>query len=146
MKRIGKVYTTVGTLNYFKHHYRENLMVTDYQANVGADEIITGGAGCGKTWELRRRVLASRNPLLLSFTNKTVQNAKEKIKTVAAIEGGVINHNLDAVCGDIRLFILRKQRASSSCATNMRSSKSLAWCQTNGSHCYTKLMSNTATT
>lgn len=41
MKRIGKVYTTVGTLNYFKHHYRENLMVTDYQANVGASEIIT---------------------------------------------------------------------------------------------------------
>ena len=55
--------------------------------------IITGGAGCGKTWELRRRVLASRNPLLLSFTNKTVQNAKEKIKTVAAREGGLINHN-----------------------------------------------------
>ena len=93
-------------------------METNYQASVGAGEIITGGAGCEKTWELRRRVLASKNLLLLSFTNKDVQNAKEKIKMNA---------------GHSTLYSSKRTLGgSSSCATNRCSSKSLVWCQTNG--------------
>ena len=70
--------------------------------------MVMGGAGCGKTWELCKRVLKSKNQLVLSFTNKAVQNVREKIAEVAAREGVLITHNLDIVCRTFDCFFYEK--------------------------------------
>ena len=43
---------------------------------MGECAIYYGGAGCGKTYRLCQKALAADDPIILSFTNKAIQNVK----------------------------------------------------------------------
>ena len=43
---------------------------------MGDGTIYDGGAGCGKTYRLCQKALAADDPIILSFTNKAIQNVK----------------------------------------------------------------------
>ena len=78
-KRIGKAYVTDSTLSYFEKHYRENMTFDDYNTKKGKGCIFTGQAGSGKTTKLCQMVREAENPLVLSFTNKAIENVKNRL-------------------------------------------------------------------
>ena len=78
-KHIGKAFTTDSKLVYFEKHYRDNLDTIDYEVKEGNGCIFTGGVGCGKTTELCEIVEKEKNPLVLSFTNKAVENVESRL-------------------------------------------------------------------
>ena len=78
-KRIGKAYITDCELTYFEKHYRENMNVSDYISENGKGCIYNGQAGSGKTTKLCKMVIATENPLVLSFTNKAIENVKSRL-------------------------------------------------------------------
>ena len=47
---------------------------------MGNGAIYYGGAGCGKTYRLCKMASEAENPIILSFTNKAIQNIKEQFK------------------------------------------------------------------
>ena len=51
----------------------------DYEETRGKGSIIIGQAGSGKTTLLCKMVKEATNPLVLSFTNKAVENVKERL-------------------------------------------------------------------
>ena len=77
-KHIGKAFTTDSKLVYFEKHYRDNLDISDFKMIKGDGCIFTGGAGCGKTTWLCKMVEKEENPLVLSFTNKAIENVKNR--------------------------------------------------------------------
>ena len=78
-KHIGKAYITDCELTYFEKHYRENMNVSDYISENGKGCIYNGQAGSGKTHKLCKMVIATENPLVLSFTNKAIENVKSRL-------------------------------------------------------------------
>ena len=78
-KKIGKAYVTDSTLSYFEKHYRENMDISDYTTESGKGCIFTGQAGSGKTTKLCNMVKDAKSPLVLSFTNKAIENVKKRI-------------------------------------------------------------------
>lgn len=42
--------------------------------------IYYGGAGCGKTYKLCEMAPTTINPIILSFTNKAIENVKKVFK------------------------------------------------------------------
>ena len=78
-KRIGRAYVTDSELVYFEKHYRENMDMSDYKSETGKGCIYNGQAGSGKTTKLCRMVQETERPLVLSFTNKAVQNVKNRL-------------------------------------------------------------------
>ena len=87
-KKIGRAYVTDNTLKYFEKHYRENIDVKEYEIVNGKGIIFNGQAGSGKTTKLCEMVLNTKNPLVLSFTNKAVENVKSRLQKM--------NYNGDA--------------------------------------------------
>lgn len=77
-KNIGKAYVKDSKLVYFEKHYRENL-VHDYVEEKGKGCLMQGIAGSGKHTRLCSLVMSSDNPLVLSFTNKAVENIRKKL-------------------------------------------------------------------
>ena len=78
-KKKGKAYVIDSTLAYFEKHYRENITcISDYTKESGNGRIFTGQAGSGKTTKLCNMVIAVKNPLVLSFTNKAIENIKSR--------------------------------------------------------------------
>lgn len=78
-KKIGKAYVTDSSLVYFEKHYRENMDISDYKIESGKGCIYNGQAGSGKTTKLCRMVQETDKPLILSFTNKAIENVKKRI-------------------------------------------------------------------
>ena len=80
IKNIGEAYITDTPLCYFERHYRENMDYESYEAKKGEGCIYNGQAGSGKTTKLCKMVMKTDKPLVLSFTNKAVQNVKDRLK------------------------------------------------------------------
>lgn len=82
VKNIGKAYVTESKATYFEKHYRENMDINEYKPQMGNGCIYYGEAGCGKTTKLCKMVLKAENPIVLSFTNKAVENVKERLRDI----------------------------------------------------------------
>ena len=78
-KKIGKAYVTDSNLSYFEKHYRENMDTSDYNVESGKGCIFNGQAGSGKTHRLCKMVIKADNPIVLAFTNKAVENVKDRL-------------------------------------------------------------------
>ena len=78
-KKIGKAYITDSELVYFEKRYRENMDISDYTSEIGKGIIFNGQAGSGKTTKLCEKVKQAKNPLILSFTNKGIENVKSRL-------------------------------------------------------------------
>ena len=79
---IGRPYITDSKVSYFEKHYRQNLNIEDYQSVKGNGCIHNFGSG--KTTLLCNMVKTDleadpSKPLVLDFTNKTVQNVKSML-------------------------------------------------------------------
>jgi superfamily I DNA and RNA helicase len=79
-ENIGKAYKTDSKLAYFEKHYRDNLCIEDYEIVKGTGCIYNGKAGSGKTELLAEKVLKSKNPIVLSYTNKAIENIKKRLR------------------------------------------------------------------
>ena len=77
---IGKTFQTDSPGTYFEKH-RESFDTDNYTYYVGNGAIYYGGAGCGKTWRLCELAFKAPNPIMLSFTNKAIENVKFQFKT-----------------------------------------------------------------
>ena len=55
---------------------RKGYDASDYLFERGDGKFVYGGAGCGKTTDLVSSVLEATNPIVMSFTNKSVENLK----------------------------------------------------------------------
>ena len=78
-KKIGRAYVTDSELTYFEKHYRENMDMSDYKLETGRGCIYNGQAGSGKMTKLCSMVQETDKPIVLSFTNKAVENVKERL-------------------------------------------------------------------
>jgi len=92
-KKIGKAYVTDSGLVYFEKHYRENMDMTDYKIENGKGCIYNGQAGSGKTHLLCELVQKTKKPLVLSFTNKAVENVRNKL-----IKNGLDKEYVNRIC------------------------------------------------
>ena len=77
--KIGRAYVTDTELVYFEKHYRENIYIEEYKSVNGKGIIFNGQAGSGKTTKLCEMVINTQNPLVLSFTNKAIENVKSRL-------------------------------------------------------------------
>ena len=84
--KIGKAYVTDTPFTYFEKHYREN-MVELPDVKYGKGIIFNGQAGSGKTTKLCEMVIEEEDPIVLSFTNKAVENVKERLFKVHKLSG-----------------------------------------------------------
>lgn len=55
--------------------------ISNYKTKNGIGRIYTGQAGSGKTTKLCNMVKDAKKNLLLSFTNKAIENVKKRIIT-----------------------------------------------------------------
>ena len=78
-RKIGKAYVTDTELNYFEKHYRDSINIDDYKVKPGKGCIFNGQAGSGKTTLLCEMVQQANSPLVLSFTNKAIENVKKRL-------------------------------------------------------------------
>lgn len=58
----------------------ENMNMEDYKIAKGNGCIYKGQASSGKTTKLCEKVKEAKNPIVLSFTNKAVENVKDRLK------------------------------------------------------------------
>ena len=79
---IGQIFMTDSRAVYFEKHYRENFNPDNCTDYVGDGAIYYGGAGCGKTYRLCQKALEADDPIILSFTNKAIQNVKSVLCTL----------------------------------------------------------------
>lgn len=78
-QQIGKIFTTNSESLYFEKYYRSNFDPDDYTEYVGDGTIYYGQAGCGKTTKLIKLAAEATNLIVLSFTNKAIENVKSTI-------------------------------------------------------------------
>ena len=95
---IGQIFQTDSPAVYFEKHYRENFIPDNYSDYVGDGAIYYGGAGCGKTYRLCQKALAADDPIILSFTNKAIQNVRSVLCDVYN------NNELAKTCYTFDLF------------------------------------------
>ena len=93
IKSIGNAYMTSSKLSYFEKKYRENIDFGSYEVVKGRGEIVCGQAGSGKTTELCQKVADCVNPMVLSFTNKAIENVKKRLAKVENIK-----HDVNKIC------------------------------------------------
>lgn len=79
IKCIGKPFVTDSEFSYFEKKYRDNIDITQYDDVLGDGFIFKGKAGCGKTSLLCNMVIKENKPLILSYTNKSIQNVKSRL-------------------------------------------------------------------
>ena len=92
-KKIGKAYVTDSDLVYFEKHLRENMDMSDYKTETGRGCIYNGQAGSGKTSLLCKKVQKAKNPLVLAFTNKAIENVKSRL-----IQSGYEKDDANKIC------------------------------------------------
>ena len=90
-KKIGKAYVTDSRLAYFEKCYCENMTFEDYKTKKGKGFIFIGQARSGKTTKLCQMVVEAKNPLVLSFTNKAIENVKSKLIS-SGMDKDVVNN------------------------------------------------------
>ena len=56
------------------------MNINEYKPQMRSDCIYYGEAGCGKTTKLCKMALKAKHPILLSFTNKAVENVKKTLQ------------------------------------------------------------------
>jgi len=56
------------------------MNILDYKIVEGSGKIYNGVVGSGKTLKLIKMVEKAKNPLVLSFTNKAIENVKNRSK------------------------------------------------------------------
>ena len=78
-KKIGMAFVTDSVLVYFEKHYRENMIELE-KVKIGEGVIYNGQAGSGKTTKLCEMMTEEDDPIVLSFTNKAVENVKNRLK------------------------------------------------------------------
>ena len=76
---IGKVFTTNSECLYFEKHNRNNFDPDDYTDFCGRWCDLLWSGGCGKTTKLIKLAAEATNPIILSFTNKAIENVKSRI-------------------------------------------------------------------
>ena len=76
---IGKPFMTQHNFSYIERHYRDNIDISEFDTNQGYGVIYTGIPGSGKTHKLCEMVMECSNPLILSYTNKAVENCKTRL-------------------------------------------------------------------
>ena len=67
--------------------------ISDYTSEIGKGIIFNGQAGSGKTTKLCEKVKQAKNPLVLSFTNKAIENVKSRL-----IRIGLEKENVNRIC------------------------------------------------
>ena len=92
-KKIGKAYVTDNELVCFEKHYRENMDMSDYKMENGRGCIYNAQAGSGKTTKLCKMVQETKKPIVLSFTNKAIQNIKNRL-----IKNGLDKDDVNKIC------------------------------------------------
>ena len=95
-KNIGKAYVTNTKLVYFEKKYRENIDYESYEVKKGEGCIFNGQAGSGKTTKLCEMVSETENPLVLSFTNKAIENVKRRLSDVYTKKG--VETEVNKIC------------------------------------------------
>ena len=80
VSNIGKTFETNSPATYFEKHYRKKYIPDNYTDQKGNGAIYYGGAGCGKTYKLCEMASSATNPIILSFTNKAIENVKKVFK------------------------------------------------------------------
>ena len=93
IKNIGNAYKTGSRLAYFEKKFRDNLEFDSYEVMTGKGEIICGQAGSGKTTELCKMVAECENPMVLSFTNKAIENVKMRLRKIKNLK-----HDPNKIC------------------------------------------------
>ena len=76
---VGKAFLTDSKVNNIERHYRENIDITEFKQTHGKGCIYTGIPGAGKTHRLCKMIMECDNPIVLSFTNKAIQNCKSRL-------------------------------------------------------------------
>ena len=71
---IGKAYMTDPNISYIERHYRDNIDIKEFKSINGKGMLYLGAPGTGKTRALCNMVMNCKDPLILSFTNKGIQN------------------------------------------------------------------------
>ena len=100
-KKIGKAYVTDSELLYFEKHYRENLDYDSYKVENGKGCIFNGKAVSGKTTKLCQMIMETTNPLVLTFTNKAIENVKSRL-----ISKGLEREKVHNICHTLRFLLL----------------------------------------
>ena len=93
IQNIGNAYKTDSKPVYFEKKYRENLDFDGYEIELGKGQVVTGQAGSGKTTLLCQMVAECENPIVLSFTNKAVENVKMRLCKVENLK-----HDPNKIC------------------------------------------------
>ena len=77
---IGKVFQKIGdTPQFIEKNYHKDIDISEYTLERGKGILITGGPGCGKTTKLINDAKESKNPIIFSFTNKSVDNIRSRV-------------------------------------------------------------------
>ena len=79
-KKIGKAFKTDSELTYIEKHYRENMGFDDCHVKKGNGVLHNEQAGSGVTQELCELVKQSDKCIVLSCTNKAVNNVKTSLQ------------------------------------------------------------------
>ncbi len=79
IKCIGKPFVTESRFSYFEKKSRDNIDITEYKDVLGEGVIYSGNAGFGKTTKLCNMVTKEDKPLVLSYTNKAIENVKSRL-------------------------------------------------------------------
>ena len=98
-KKIGRPYVTDSSLVYFEKHYRENMPKPNTIKN-GKGCIYNGQAGSGQTTRLCQMVIEAENPIVLTFTNKAIENVKNRL-----IQMGYDNKKTNKICYTFDFFL-----------------------------------------
>ena len=83
-------------LSYFQKHYRENLDYDSYEKKLGRGCIFNSSAGSGKTTKLCEMVKDAKNPLILSITNKAIENVKSRLIAKGYDDANNLCHTFDS--------------------------------------------------
>ena len=90
---IGNAYKTSTKPVYFEIKYRDNLDFGGYEIELGKGQVVNGQAGSGKTTLLCQMVSECENPIVLSFTNKAIENVKKRLGKVKNLK-----HDPNKIC------------------------------------------------
>ena len=122
-----KAYVTDSKLVYFEKYYRENMSMSDYKIESGKGCIYNGQAGSGKKTKLCKMVQETDKPLVLSFTNKAIENVKSRL-----IKMGLDKEDVNKICHSILTFANGTMEIITILLEKQSSLRNLAWYQTHG--------------
>ena len=93
---IGKPFLTKPNFSYMGRHYRVNIVISEFKSIQGNGVIHTRVPGSGKTHKLCKSVMKCNNPIILSFTNKAIENCKTRLTDNGYTDVNKIRYTLDS--------------------------------------------------